>query len=166
VTTRDVLAERVFASRGRTIAADLPRDQFDDLPGELDDVLDLEPLDTRLDIRFALGAACTTVARTIEQLTAALQLPYGATGAWSDFLTSAAERAATLNLWLLVYDAADLLKHEDEDRWHELVAALGSEPRQMGWGWSSLVLLDDPSRWNQSRFGSARAAEAAAGQRR
>jgi hypothetical protein len=157
----NVLAKRALASRGRTIAADLSSDRFDDLSYELECLLDLEPMSARIDIRFALGTACTTVARTIEHLTAALQLPYRATRAWSDFVDSIADRSAALNQWLIVCDAADLLKHEDEDRWHELVAAASGEPHHMGGGWSTLVLLDDRWRWEQSRFGSASNAESA-----
>ncbi|WP_238011218.1 hypothetical protein KZZ52_57300 [Dactylosporangium sp. AC04546] len=162
----DVLAERVLTTRGRTIIADLTPDRFDDLASEVDASLDLIAGGGHFDIRFALGTACTTVARTIEHLTAALQLPYQATRGWSDFVSSIGDRAASLNQWLIVYNAADLLRHEDEDRWHELVAALGSEPSHMGGGCSTLVLLDDPWRWEQSRFGNTRKTQAAADQGR
>ncbi|MET7423629.1 hypothetical protein [Dactylosporangium sp. NPDC005555] len=161
----NLFAERVIATRGRTIIADLAQGHFEELVFELDEALELGAED-RIDIRFALGAACTTVARTIEHLTAALQLPYRATRSWSDFVGDAGDRSASLNQWLVVYDAADLLRYEDEDRWHELAAALGSESRSMGGGSSTLVLLDEPGRWERSRFSSAQAAQATADQGR
>jgi hypothetical protein len=149
------LAGRIAAARGKVLALDVPPERYQALVDELDLAADA-------DVRLVLGAACTTAARTVEHLTAALQLRYEATRGWQDLLEVMGDRPVSLRRYVVIVDAAQLLRHEDRDRWHELVGELRSGPHCMGGGWSTLVLADHPWSWEASAFHSAGAAQTAA----
>jgi hypothetical protein len=152
------LAVRVAAARGLVVAVELSPDRFQGFTDELERI----GFAAEADVRLVLGAACTTAARAVEHLVGVLQLPYDATRGWQDMLSAIGDRAASLRQYLVVADAADLLRHEDQDRWHELVGELRGGPSCLGGGWSTLVLADHPWRWEDSWFRSAGGAQAAA----
>ncbi|TDC59020.1 hypothetical protein E1200_32615 [Actinomadura sp. GC306] len=139
---RVTLAAQVQRNRGKCLALRLSTDQvqpfIDRLRWTTDDA----------DVRMALGSACTTAIRAVQQLTAALQLPYNAASGWHEFLDALDERPAALREYLVVTDACQLLKHEDADLWHEAVRALHSGPHHLGGGWTTLILLDTPDAWH------------------
>ncbi|WP_433475626.1 hypothetical protein ACQPZP_00490 [Spirillospora sp. CA-142024] len=159
MTSVDALAERVASRslRGRLAAVDLSGDESWELVNRLDIVLDLVLGDARgcADARLVLGSACTTATKAVEQFVTALQLPYDAARGWGDFLEHLGERPASARSYVVVADACDLLKHEDYDRWRELVERLCSGPSCMGGGWSTLVLADHELMWEDWVFRSA-----------
>jgi hypothetical protein len=158
----DTLAERVVARarRGRVAAVDLSGDESWELVNRLDIVLDIVLGEARgeTDVRLVLGSACTTAAKAVEQFVTAMQLPYEAARGWGDFLEHLGERPASWRSYLVVADACDLLKHEDYDRWRELVEQLCSGPSCMGGGWTTLILTDHELMWEDWVFRSAAAA--------
>jgi len=127
-----------------------------------DQALDLSDDHRQVQVRLVLGRACRTVHRAVPHLVAALQLPYSASRGWSDFLEAMDDRAGTLREFVIVVDAADLLRDEDLDAWRELVSSLSMPYMCLGGGWRTLVLVDSAVGWELSRFGSAAGAEAAA----
>jgi hypothetical protein len=149
------VAARIANTPGAVVACDLPA-------GQIQSLVDRVDLESDHEVRLVLGAACTTAAKAIDHLVGALQLPYDATRGWIDLLDSVGDRPAALRRTVIVADAAELLKHEDQDRWRELVHQLHGGPHCLGGGWSTVALVDDPWRWKQSWFGSAAAAQAAA----
>ncbi|MET7397070.1 hypothetical protein ABZS66_26650 [Dactylosporangium sp. NPDC005572] len=144
------LVARITKSPGALIALAVHRYEYDDLLGEL----------RRSDVavRMVLGGACTTAARTVDQLSVALQLRFAASRGWGDLLDEFGERPVSAREIVVVVDACDLLRHEEPELWGELLTLLRDGPRCMGGGWTTVVLLDDPYRWEQSRFGSPEAA--------
>lgn len=149
----DVLTERVAALPGRALRLDLSGDECSELADRLDIVLDDERGGAQ--VRSVFGAACTTAAKTVDQFVAALQLPYRATRGWTDFLAALGERPASRRSCLVIADACQLLKHEDHDRWRELVQELSGGPYCLGGGWSTLVLADHEASWRHWVFRSA-----------
>ncbi|MGI5179033.1 hypothetical protein ACQEVZ_22135 [Dactylosporangium sp. CA-152071] len=149
------LVARIAAARGKVVAVELPPDRFQGLVDELR----VAAYEDEADVRIVLGAACTTAARTVEHLAGVLQLPYAASRGWLDMLEAVGDRAASLRQCLVVADAADLVRHEDEDRWHELVGALFGGPYCLGGGWNTIVLADHPWRWEGTPFRSAAQAQ-------
>jgi len=130
-------------------------------PGAVDPLVDGLRDTVDGDVRLALGRACTTATRAVEHLTGVLQLPYAATRGLGDFLDALGDRPSAERRWLVVADAAELLRHEEHEVWLDLVRDLFGGPHCLGGGWSTLVLVDDPYGWERSRFGTAAAAEAA-----
>ncbi|GIJ71096.1 barstar family protein [Virgisporangium ochraceum] len=152
------VAVRVIGGRGDVLALELAPDHLQPLLDRLDWEID----DDRVTCRLVLGAACTTAARTVEQFVAAMQLPYAASRGWADLLDHLGDRAVNRREYVVVADAADLLRHEDPGLWHRLVRDLAAGPFCLGGGWTTLVLVDDAYSWSCSRFGSAVGAERAA----
>ncbi|MFF5234817.1 hypothetical protein [Dactylosporangium sp. NPDC000521] len=154
------LVTRIASARGKVVVVEVPPDRVQDLVDELQ----AAAYEDEADVRLVLGAACTTAARAVEHLAGVLQLPYAASRGWLDLLGAVGDRAASLRQCLVVADAADLVRHEDEDRWHELVAALSGGPSCLGGGWNTLVLADHPWRWEDTPFRSAANAQRGAEQ--
>ncbi|GAB3869616.1 hypothetical protein GCM10027610_129530 [Dactylosporangium cerinum] len=148
--------------RGHFVAVELTHDEFQEFVDEVQTAAYVEDAD----LRVVLGAACTTAARTVEHLCGVLQLPYAASRGWHDMLEAIGDRAASLRQFVVILDATDLLKHEEQDLWHELIGHLHGGPSCMGGGWNTLVLADDPCRWEMTPFRTAAGAEQAHARRR
>jgi hypothetical protein len=144
------IARRVSMEPGEVYAVEVPGDEVPDLVHRLRTAYAGE-----VDVRVVLGAACPTAIRAVEQFVAALQLPYPAIRGWADFLGYLEDRPAALRQCVLIADAAELLKHEELDRWRELVAGLHNGPEFLGGGFSTLVLADHELMWAQSTFDAA-----------
>jgi hypothetical protein len=155
------IARRVSMERGEVYAVEVAGDEVPELVNRLRSAFADE-----VDVRVVLGTACTTAIRAVEQIVAALQLPYPATRGWADLLAHLDDRPAALRRCVVVADAAELLKHEDLDRWRELIARLHSEPDGLGGGFGTLVLADHELMWAQSTFDAAAGAQEAAGRGR
>jgi hypothetical protein len=154
------LAARIIAVRGGVVVPELSDHRYLDHQAVIDRVRRLP--DDEVDVRLVLGSASTTAAKAIDQFVAALQLPYEAAQGWGDFIGSFGERTGSGQQYVIVADAAELLKHEDVDLWRELIGAVCKVPSCLLPGWTTLVLADQPYRWTHSRFGTAAAAQAAA----
>jgi hypothetical protein len=154
----DAAATRVLRTFGGVVALDLDSDLVQPFLDRVD--LDLD--EDRTTVRLVLGAACTTAARAVDQFVAALQLPYPATRGWEDLLDYLGDGSASRRMYVVVADAAGLLRYEETDVWHGLVAGVKSGPHCLGGGFTTLVLLDGDHEWSSSRFGSAAATEEAA----
>jgi hypothetical protein len=152
----DEFAARIVAARGRVHALDLAAWESSSLIERIS-----WAAGDGVNVALVLGAACTTATKAVDQFVAALQLPYSAARGWADFLESLGNRASALRQIVVVADAAQLLKHEDVERWQELVAELRDGPRCMGGGWNTLALVDHEVMWAQSVFGSSAGAQAA-----
>src|SRR5512142_3353524 len=113
------LGARVVDGLGRLVALELPEVEF---PGyrQLMNHL-LMTLDDDTELRLVLGRACTTAAKAIDQLVAALQLPYEAARGWGDLLDELGNQPVSPPVCVVVADATDLLRHEDRDLWRDLV---------------------------------------------
>jgi hypothetical protein len=155
------VVERICGRKGQVCALDLS-------PLLLQDLLSAMPLVEgdrpvyEIDTRLVLGAACTTAARAVDQVVAALQLPYLASRGWEDMFQQLGDRAASHRSYVFVADAGELLRYEELQLWHRLVAELRGGPYCLGGGWTTLVLVDDGYGWSRSRFGTAARAEEAA----
>src|SRR5262249_7221200 len=114
--------------------------------------------DDNIDIRIVVGRACTTAARAIEHLVAALQLPYSAATSLDDFVVALGDRPSALRQIVLIGDAARFLVDEPTQTWRLVVDRLVDGHRCMGGGWSTLVLIDSAEHWRTSRLEAARAA--------
>ncbi|MGP4027893.1 DUF6416 domain-containing protein [Actinomadura sp. 3N407] len=153
-STANIFEKALFAAqaqhgRGDLLPFSLSTDQVQPFIRRLKDTMD----DT--DVRMVLGSACTTAARAVQQFVAALQLPYKAAAGWQEFLDQLDDEPASRRLCVVVTDACQMLKHEDADIWHEAVKSLHGGPHHLGGGWSTLVLVDDASAWDNWVFESA-----------
>ncbi len=156
------VVERVLAAHGQAMAVATDGPPDDVIEGIRNKAQYLDEGNHTVETRLVLGSACTTAARAVDQFVAALQLPYRAARGWLDLFDALGDRSVSLREIVIVADAADLLRHEEPELWYELAANLHARPRCLGGGWSTVVLIDMSFRWDQSRFGSAAAAEAAA----
>jgi hypothetical protein len=154
------LVERVSSRKGQAYAVELGAHRLQDLLHRIE-LTDVEP-GGDVDVRLALGAACTTAARTVDQFVAALQLPYPASRSWEDMFDQLGEGGTSRQLYVFVADAGELLRHEEPELWHRLVDGVRGGPYCLGGGWTTLVLVDDEYGWSRSRFGTAAGAEEAA----
>lgn len=155
------VAVRVLAACGDVLALELGPDHLQPLL----DRLDLEIDDERVTLSLVLGAACTTAARTVDQFVTAMRLPYAASRGWADLLEHLGDRSVSRREYVIVADAADLLRFEEPGLWHRLMFEVAAGPFCLGGGWTTLVLIDDGYNWSRSRFGSAAGAERAAKER-
>lgn len=152
------LIERVTSRKGQAYAVELSADLLQDLL----DRMELTDAGADVDVRLALGAACTTAARTVDQFVAALQLPYAASRGWEDMFHQLGEGGTSHRSYVFVADAGELLRHEEFELWHRLVDEVRGGPYCLGGGWTTVILVDDEYGWSRSRFGTAVAAEEAA----
>ncbi|MEV5828280.1 hypothetical protein AB0L25_22255 [Spirillospora sp. NPDC052242] len=155
----DALTARVIDECGTLITVELDGSKVGELVRRLARALDAafgdEP--DEVTVRMALGSACTTAAKTIEQFVAALQLPYEATRGWGDFREALDDRSAKAEC-VVITDASQLLKYEDYDLWQELIDGLSPHDQRSGClyrGWRTLVLVDHEFRWNEWVFRTA-----------
>jgi hypothetical protein len=139
-------ASQVAKSWGQMVALNSSAERVWPLVQRLDDVLD------SADVRLVLGSACTTAMKAVQQFVAALQLPYAAAQSWTEFVKHLDNRPASRQQCIVVADACRLLKHEDHEVWRELTEALHSGPHCLGGGWSTLVLLDEETAWEEWAF--------------
>ena len=152
----DELVRQITDARGGLIALAAPHDvALAVLAGVRDGVEDLDDVAQRM----VLGRSCATAAQAIDHIGAVLQLPYGSTRGWDDFIDSLDQTWMPQGV-LVVMDAAHLLEHEDVALWHQLVRNLSRQPGCFRRTWTTLVLLDDELRWARSRFQSADAVTA------
>lgn len=154
------VAVRVLAACGDVLALDLGADHLQPLL----DRLDLE-IEERVTLSLVLGGACTTAARTVDQFVTAMRLPYAASRGWADLLDHLGDRPVSRREYVLVADAADLLRFEEPELWYRLLFEVAAGPFCLGGGWTTVVLVDDGYGWSRSRFGSAAGAERAAKER-
>jgi hypothetical protein len=149
------IAERILASYGSMLALELPSVAIQSVLEQLwssDRVVS-----DNVDIRIVVGSACTTAARAVEHLVAALQLPYSATTSLDDVLDALLDRPSALRQIVMIGDAARFLVDEPLALWHRVADRLVDGHRCMGGGWSTLVLIDSADHWRASRFGAASA---------
>jgi len=151
------LIREIHARRGRPTVVALSTSQVQTVVDRL--YYDID--DDRVEVRLLLGRAATTASAAGAQIVAALQLPYIASHSWDDLLAEIDERSVSRREFVVVADAADLLRDEDPDKWRELVWSMCGGPYCLGGGWQSVVLIDEPLRWEQSRFGGVAGARAA-----
>jgi hypothetical protein len=152
------LIERVTSRKGQAYAVELGAHRLQDLL----DRVELTDAEADVDVRLALGAACTTASRTVDQFVAALQLPYAASRGWEDMFYQLGEGGTSRRRYVFVADAGELLRHEEPELWHRLVDDVRGGPYCLGGGWTTVVLVDDEYGWSRSRFGTAADAEEAA----
>ncbi|WP_067832714.1 barstar family protein [Actinomadura kijaniata] len=152
----DALVERVLGERGKMMALEVSGPEVDEFVQRLDLALDVAFGGTvsYVGARMVLGSACTTAAKAVDQIVAALQLPYSAARGWGDLLDALGDRPVSRRECVVVADASQLLRHEDHDRWRELVGALHGGPYCLGGGWSTLVLADHGFAWQDWVFRS------------
>ncbi|MGK5558401.1 barstar family protein [Actinomadura kijaniata] len=152
----DALVERVLDERGKMMALEVSGPEVDQFVWRLDAALDgaFGHITSDVRVRMVLGSACTTAAKAVDQIVAALQLPYPAARGWGDLLDALGDRPVSRRECVVVADASELLRHEDHDRWRELVDTLRGGPYCLGGGWSTLVLADHRFAWERWVFRS------------
>lgn len=151
----------IRASPGQLVAVEvLDREQVSELIARLPAIYGSGfDIDGGADVRLALGAASSTLARALEHFAAVMQLPYGAARTLWQFSEAVGDRPSGYRSCVVVADAVELLADESAVIWRALVDELVGRPRCMGGGWDTLVLVDDRNSWTSSRFGSAAGAE-------
>jgi hypothetical protein len=121
-----VVTAELTAAQLQTFVDDLPLAH----PSAYDDV----------EVRLVLGAACATRSATVQQLVAALHLPYRAAASWEHLLDALTDRPAALRECVVVADP-DMVLPDDAAGREEVLHHLHGGPYCLGGGFGTLVLL-------------------------